>query len=92
LSRICGPNQLVDGEPHFTLLQVALSDAIMVVAFALIVCLLLGLSSISAPGDTLVLSPRSSIRRSVRHRAALARFDASVRRWRTHSNSLARFR
>jgi ACR3 family arsenite transporter len=49
-------SNLVDGEPHFTLSQVALNDAIMVVAFAPIVGLLLGLSSISVPWDTLVLS------------------------------------
>jgi ACR3 family arsenite transporter len=49
-------SNLVDGEPHFTLSQVALNDAIMVVAFAPIVALLLGLSSITVPWDTLVLS------------------------------------
>ena len=42
-------SHLVDGEPHFTLSQVALNDAIMVVAFAPIVALLLGLSSITVP-------------------------------------------
>lgn len=49
-------SNLVDGEPHFTLSQVALNDAIMVVAFAPIVGLLLGMSSISIPWDTLLLS------------------------------------
>jgi ACR3 family arsenite transporter len=49
-------SNLVDGEPHFTLSQVALNDAIMIVAFAPIVALLLGLSSISVPWDTLFLS------------------------------------
>jgi ACR3 family arsenite transporter len=49
-------SSLVDGEPHFTLSQVALNDMIMVVAFAPIVALLLGLSSIVVPWDTLVLS------------------------------------
>src|SRR5512144_513546 len=49
-------SHLVDGEPHFTLSQVALNDAIMVVAFAPIVGLLLGLSSIVVPWDTLALS------------------------------------
>jgi arsenite transporter len=49
-------SNLVDGEPHFTLSQVALNDAIMVVAFAPIVGLLLGLSSITVPWDTLFLS------------------------------------
>jgi ACR3 family arsenite transporter len=49
-------SNLVDGEPHFTLSQVALNDAIMIVAFAPLVALLLGLSSITVPWDTLVLS------------------------------------
>jgi ACR3 family arsenite transporter len=49
-------SNLVDGEPHFTLSQVALNDTIMVVAFAPIVGLLLGLSSIAVPWDTLILS------------------------------------
>ena len=49
-------SHLVEGEPHFTLSQVALNDAIMVVAFAPIVALLLGLSSITVPWDTLFLS------------------------------------
>src|SRR5258708_3859133 len=49
-------SNLVDGEPHFTLSQVALNDTIMVVAFAPLVGLLLGLSSIIVPWDTLFLS------------------------------------
>jgi arsenite transporter len=49
-------SNLVDGEPHFTLSQVALNDTIMVFAFAPIVGLLLGLSSITVPWDTLFLS------------------------------------
>lgn len=49
-------SNLVDGEPHFTLGQVALNDAIMIVAFAPIVGLLLGLSSITVPWGTLLLS------------------------------------
>ena len=49
-------SNLVEGEPHFTLGQVALNDAIMVVAFAPIVGLLLGLSSITVPWGTLLLS------------------------------------
>lgn len=49
-------SNLCDGEPHFTLCQVALNDAIMVVAFAPIVALLLGLSAIVVPWDTLLLS------------------------------------
>ncbi len=49
-------SNLLDGEPNFTLSQVALNDLIMVVAFAPIVGLLLGLSSITVPWDTLLLS------------------------------------
>ena len=49
-------SNLVDGEPHFTLSQVALNDTIMVFAFAPLVALLLGLSSITVPWDTLILS------------------------------------
>ena len=49
-------SNLTKGEPHFTLSQVALNDAIMIVAFAPIVGLLLGLSAITVPWDTLVLS------------------------------------
>jgi len=49
-------SQLCRGDPYFTLSQVALNDAIMVVAFAPIVALLLGLSSIAVPWDTLLTS------------------------------------
>ena len=49
-------SNLVRGEPHFTLGQVALNDTIMIVAFAPIVGLLLGLSSITVPWGTLLLS------------------------------------
>ncbi|MCW9023302.1 MAG: ACR3 family arsenite efflux transporter [Gammaproteobacteria bacterium] len=49
-------SHLMRGEPHFTLSQVALNDVIMVFAFAPIVGLLLGLSAIVVPWDTLFLS------------------------------------
>ncbi len=49
-------SNLTDGEPNFTLSQVALNDTIMVFAFAPIVGLLLGLSSITVPWETLFLS------------------------------------
>jgi ACR3 family arsenite transporter len=49
-------SNLMRGEPHFTLSQVALNDVIMVFAFAPIVALLLGLSAITVPWDTLLLS------------------------------------
>ena len=49
-------SNLTRGEPHFTLSQVALNDTIMVFAFAPIVGLLLGLSAITVPWNTLILS------------------------------------
>ncbi len=49
-------SRLTGGDPMFTLSQVALNDAIMVFAFAPIVALLLGLSSISVPWQTLITS------------------------------------
>jgi ACR3 family arsenite transporter len=49
-------SSLTDGEPDFTLTQVALNDTIMVIAFAPIVGLLLGLSAITVPWETLLLS------------------------------------
>jgi len=49
-SKLCG------GEPNFTLAQVALNDTIMIVAFAPIVALLLGVASIHVPWGTLLLS------------------------------------
>lgn len=49
-------SQLTRGDPYFTLSQVALNDAIMVVAFGPLVALLLGLSSITVPWDTLLAS------------------------------------
>lgn len=49
-------SRLTNGEPLFTLSQVALNDTIMIFAFAPIVGLLLGLSAISVPWDTLLIS------------------------------------
>ena len=49
-------SRLVNGEPMFTLSQVALNDAIMVFAFAPLVALLLGMSAIIVPWDTLLTS------------------------------------
>lgn len=49
-------SRLVNGEPLFTLSQVALNDAIMVFAFAPLVALLLGISAIVVPWDTLLVS------------------------------------
>jgi ACR3 family arsenite transporter len=49
-------SRLTRGDPYFTLSQVALNDAIMIVAFAPIVALLLGLSAIVVPWATLFTS------------------------------------
>lgn len=49
-------SRLVQGEPLFTLSQVALNDTIMVFAFAPLVALLLGLSAIVVPWNTLLVS------------------------------------
>lgn len=49
-------SRLTNGDPLFTLSQVALNDTIMVFAFAPIVALLLGISSISVPWSTLLTS------------------------------------
>jgi len=49
-------SRLSDGDPYFTLSQVALNDIIMIFAFAPIVALLLGISSITVPWDTLFTS------------------------------------
>ena len=49
-------SNLCDGEPNYTLSQVALNDLIMVFAFAPLVGLLLGVASVTVPWDTLLLS------------------------------------
>jgi arsenite transporter len=82
-------SRLSDGDPLFTLSQVALNDTIMVFAFAPIVALLLGLSSISVPWSTLLTSVvlyivvpvivAQSIRRALMRKGQAA-FDAAVSR------------
>ncbi|MBW6506516.1 MAG: ACR3 family arsenite efflux transporter [Rhodobacteraceae bacterium] len=49
-------SQLTKGDPNYTLAQVSLNDAIMVFAYAPIVALLLGVTDITVPWETLVLS------------------------------------
>jgi len=49
-------SKLTDGDPYFTLTQVALNDVIMIFAFAPIVALLLGIASITVPWETLLIS------------------------------------
>ena len=80
-------SRLSDGDPYFTLSQVALNDSIMVFAFAPIVGLLLGVSSIVVPWDTLVMSVvlyivipliLAQAARKALLRQGQARFDAAV--------------
>ena len=49
-------SQLTKGDPNYTLVQVSLNDVIMIFAFAPIVALLLGVTDITVPWETLVLS------------------------------------
>ena len=49
-------SRLTNGDPYFTLSQVALNDVIMIFAFAPIVAILLGVASITVPWDTLFTS------------------------------------
>ncbi|MFY0663134.1 MAG: ACR3 family arsenite efflux transporter [Natronospirillum sp.] len=49
-------SQLTKGDPNYTLAQVSLNDAIMIFAYAPIVALLLGVTDITVPWETLVLS------------------------------------
>ncbi|MFN3608737.1 MAG: ACR3 family arsenite efflux transporter [Hyphomonas sp.] len=49
-------SQLTNGDANYTLVQVSVNDAIMVFAFAPIVALLLGVTDIAVPWETLILS------------------------------------
>lgn len=49
-------SQLVKGDPSYTLVQVSVNDLVMVVAFAPLAALLLGLTDVTVPWQTLVLS------------------------------------
>jgi ACR3 family arsenite transporter len=49
-------SQLTRGDPNYTLVQVSVNDLIMVVAFAPIVAFLLGVTDITVPWETLILS------------------------------------
>jgi ACR3 family arsenite transporter len=83
-------SNLSDGEPHFTLSQVAVNDAIMIFAFAPIVGLLLGLSAITVPWGTLVLSVvlyilvpvivAQALRRRLIARGGLGAVEAALKR------------
>jgi len=49
-------SQLVKGDPNYTLVQVSVNDLIMVVAFAPIAAFLLGVTDVTVPWETLLLS------------------------------------
>ncbi len=49
-------SQLTKGDPNYTLVQVSVNDVIMIFAFAPITAFLLGVSDVSVPWDTLILS------------------------------------
>lgn len=82
-------SNLCNGNANFTLTQVAVNDLIMVFAFAPIVALLLGVSSIPVPWDTLILSVVMyiviplTIAQFIRHRLRMGdeeRFQAALAR------------
>ncbi len=49
-------SRLTKGDPAYTLVQVSVNDLVMIVAFAPIVALLLGVTDIAVPWETLLLS------------------------------------
>ncbi len=80
-------SRLTGGDPYFTLSQVALNDTIMIFAFAPIVGLLLGLSAIVVPWDTLFISVLlyivipvilAQVWRGLLLKQGQARFDATL--------------
>ena len=83
-------SRLTNGDPYFTLSQVALNDLIMVFAFAPIVALLLGVASITVPWSTLLASVvlyivipvaiAQAIRRRLLASGGPARLDAALAR------------
>jgi ACR3 family arsenite transporter len=82
-------SNLCEGEPHYTLSQVALNDVLMVFLFAPLVGLLLGVASIAVPWSTLLLSVAlyivvpvivAQLWRSVLLRAGRDSFDRTMKR------------
>ncbi len=82
-------SQLTRGDPTYTLVQVSVNDVIMVFAFAPIVALLLGVTDIVVPWETLILSVALYIliplaagmvtRRALGSEAAVAAFTARIK-------------
>jgi len=84
-------SQLTRGDATYTLVQVSVNDLVMVVAFAPIVALLLGVTEIAVPWQTLVLATLLYVvaplaaglatRHVLGSRAAIAGFSARVKPW-----------
>lgn len=86
-------SQLVKGDANYTLVQVSVNDLIMVVAFAPIAAFLLGVTDVTVPWETLVLSTvlyvvlpllaGMATRRALQRRSshALADFVARLKPW-----------
>ncbi|MCR9220537.1 MAG: ACR3 family arsenite efflux transporter [Alphaproteobacteria bacterium] len=88
--------QLTKGDPAYTLVQVSINDVVMVFAFAPIVAFLLGVTDLSVPWETLLLSVglyvvipllagiatrRRIVRRAGGDAAAVDRFTARLKPW-----------
>ena len=86
-------SQLVKGDPNYTLVQVSVNDLIMVVAFAPIAAFLLGVTDVTVPWETLLLSTVLYVvlpllagvatRHALQSRSgtALAAFSARLKPW-----------
>ncbi|GAB2503831.1 ACR3 family arsenite efflux transporter [Arenimonas alkanexedens] len=86
-------SQLVKGDANYTLVQVSVNDLIMVVAFAPIAAFLLGVTDVTVPWETLVLSTvlyvvlpllAGMVTRQIlvkRSAAALGQFVARIKPW-----------
>ncbi len=84
-------SQLTRGDETYTLVQVSVNDLIMIVAFAPIVALLLGVTEIQVPWETLVLATVLYValpllagyltRRHLGSEARIADFTARIKPW-----------
>ncbi|MTH80204.1 ACR3 family arsenite efflux transporter [Paracoccus aestuariivivens] len=84
-------SQLVRGDATYTLVQVSVNDLVMVMAFAPIVALLLGVTEIAVPWQTLVLSTALYVvlplaaglatRRALGSQAAIEAFSHRIKPW-----------
>ena len=82
-------SQLTKGDPNYTLVQVAMNDLVMVFAFAPIAALLLGVTDVVVPWETLILSVVLFIviplaaglltRKALRSEEALQGFGAAIK-------------